>query len=342
MAGRKFKTQILSTVADWTGVTPDELTLAGDAVHTQWSQYQSDEMVMTLAEIAEKAAKQDLVLTAEAVYAAPKTWPLSDQEARRTVPREEYRNYPTYAYATQVAMVEVEEATGRVSLLNMIAAHDVGIPINPQQIRGQLIGSISMGQGWAPTENYPAVDGRSPWKRLDYRNLGVPTSENATKVRVEIVEDPYEEGPYGAKGISEIATVPCTPAILNAIHDATGVRVRTIPVDPARLKQRWTAPPTASDLGAERPDAFLGHHPERARSRSMPSPSGANQRESYTAPVVSTPGASVRKLPSFGGPSAAEETPINPFQVVEASVPDHQLSAPGTEGDLYPGPEMIG
>ena len=237
LAGREFKQQILSTVAEWTGVTPEELTLVGNAVRTQWSQYQSDEVVMTLGEIAERAAVENVVLKAEAVYTAPKTWPLSDTEARRTVPREEYRNYPTYAYATQVAMVEVEEATGQVTLVNMIAAHDVGIPINPQQIRGQLIGSISMGQGWALSENYPSVDGRSPWKRLDYRNLGVPTSENATKVRVEIIEDPFEDGPYGAKGISEIATVPSTPAVLNAIHNATGVRVHTLPVDPARLKE---------------------------------------------------------------------------------------------------------
>jgi CO/xanthine dehydrogenase Mo-binding subunit len=56
-------------------------------------------------------------------------------------------------------------------------------------------------------------------------------------VRVEIVEDPFPEGPYGAKGISEIATVPITPAILNAIHNATGIRIRSLPVDPAALRE---------------------------------------------------------------------------------------------------------
>ena len=108
--------------------------------------------------------------------------------------------------------------------------------MNPQQIRGQLIGSVSMGQGYALSENYPSVNGTPPWRRLDYRRLGVPTSLNATSVRVEIVEDPFPEGPYGAKGISEIATVPSTPAILNAVHDATGVRVHRIPVDPELLR----------------------------------------------------------------------------------------------------------
>ena len=57
-------------------------------------------------------------------------------------------------------------------------------------------------------------------------------------MRVEIVEDPFPEGPYGAKGISEIATVPSTPAILNAVHNATGVRIYDLPVDPKLLKER--------------------------------------------------------------------------------------------------------
>jgi CO/xanthine dehydrogenase Mo-binding subunit len=98
-----------------------------------------------------------------------------------------------------------------------------------------------MGQGLALSEDYPTVNGSPPWRRLDYRRLGVPTSLTATTVRVEIVEDPFPEGPYGAKGISEIATVPSTPAILNAVYDATGVRVRDLPVDPALLRDRMAA-----------------------------------------------------------------------------------------------------
>jgi CO/xanthine dehydrogenase Mo-binding subunit len=200
-----------------------------------------EERLMTLAEIFERAKAEGRTVSAEAEYIAPKTWPLSDKEARRTVPREEYRNYPTYAYATQVAIVGVEMATGRVDVLRVIAAHDVGVAINPQQIRGQLIGSVSMGQGLALSENYPSVGGRPPWRRLDYRRLGVPTSQTATTVRVEIVEDPFPEGPYGAKGISEIATVPSTPAILNAIHHATGLRFYRTPVTPAAMLEQLAA-----------------------------------------------------------------------------------------------------
>jgi CO/xanthine dehydrogenase Mo-binding subunit len=235
IAGREFKEKLLALVSGWSGYEPEELAIIGDEVRTQWSQYRVEETVMTLADVFLRAKSEGVELRTEAVYVAPQTWPLSDQEARRTVPKEKYRNYPTYAYATQVAIVGIDDETGRVDVLRVIAAHDVGVAINPQQIRGQIIGSVSMGQGYALSENYPAENGSPPWRRLDYRRLGVPDSLNATSVRVEIVEDPFPEGPYGAKGISEIATVPSTPAILNAIHDATGVRIHELPVDPKLL-----------------------------------------------------------------------------------------------------------
>lgn len=238
IAGGQFKEMLLNLVSQWTGYSAEELAIIDNEVRTQWSQYRRETTVMTLGQVYGRAKDDDIDVRTEAIYEAPQTWPLSDQEARRRVPREEYRNYPTYAYATQVAIVGVNEATGQVDLLRVIAAHDVGVAINPQQIRGQLIGSVSMGQGYALSENYPSRDGRPPWRRLDYRKLGVPTSRNAASVRVEIVEDPFSEGPYGAKGISEVATVPATPAILNAVQNATGVRTYEMPVDPRLLRER--------------------------------------------------------------------------------------------------------
>ncbi len=235
MAGKLFKEKLLSTVAGWVEMGAEELALAGEVIHTQWSQYREEETVMSLADVAKRAAREGICLESEAEYVAPPTYSLSDTEARKRVPRQEYRNYPTYAYATQVAIVQVQEATGKVEVLRVIAAHDVGVAINPQQIRGQLVGSILMGQGYALSENYPMKEGRPPYRHVTFGRLGVPYTTDAPSVRVEIVEDPFPEGPYGAKGISEIATVPITPAILNAIHHASGVRVYTMPVDSALL-----------------------------------------------------------------------------------------------------------
>jgi CO/xanthine dehydrogenase Mo-binding subunit len=240
IAGKEFKQKLLDLVGGWFDKKPEELAFVGDEIRTQWTQYVVEETLISLQDVYARAKAEGIKLETEAEYIAPQTWPLSDQEARKTVPKEKYRNYPTYAYATQVAIVGVDEETGRVDLLRVIAAHDVGVAINPQQIRGQIIGSVSMGQGLALSENYPSVNGTPPWKRLDYRRLKVPLSTNATPVRVEIVEDPFHEGPYGAKGISEIATVPSTPAILNAVHDATGVRIYDLPVDPKLLKEKMS------------------------------------------------------------------------------------------------------
>ena len=81
--------------------------------------------------------------------------PLADKEAKRTVPADEYRNYPAYAYTTQVAVVEVDAKTGKVNVLKIIAAHDCGRAINPQKIEGQIEGSCLQGQGYALSESYP-------------------------------------------------------------------------------------------------------------------------------------------------------------------------------------------
>lgn len=246
-AGKLFKEKILNAVAGWVGIpalgggAQDELVIAGNLIKTQWSQYQEERNVMTLAEVAQRAEKEGNSLIAEAVYVTPKTYPLSDQEARKTVPKKDYRNYPTYAYATQVAIVEVSEATGEVKVLRVIAAHDVGVAINPQQIRGQIIGSIVQMQGYALSEDYPMKEGRPLHKHPTFGRLGAASSLDAPSVRVEIVEDPFPEGPFGAKGISEIATVPPPPAILNAVHNATGVRIYRLPVNPKALKEAMTA-----------------------------------------------------------------------------------------------------
>ncbi|MBQ2753192.1 MAG: molybdopterin-dependent oxidoreductase [Firmicutes bacterium] len=141
-----------------------------------------------------------------------------------------YRNFPAYAYATQAAIVEVDKSNGKVKVLKIISAHDVGRAINPHIIEGQIQGSCSMGQGYALTEGYPSENGW-PVKTL-YKDLGLPKAEDTPDYDIILIEDPEPIGPYGAKGISEIATVPITPAILNAIYNAIGVRINKVPATP--------------------------------------------------------------------------------------------------------------
>ena len=169
-----------------------------------------------------------------------------------------YRNFPAYAYATQAAIVEVDTATGKVKLLKVIAAHDVGRAINPRIIEGQMQGSVSMGQGYALTEGHPTKNGY-PVKKL-YGQMGLPKAEDTPRYKLILIEDPEPIGPYGAKGVSEVATVPITPAILNAVSRAIGVRINKVPASPEVILEairtgKCDVPTMAEQVAALRGDA---------------------------------------------------------------------------------------
>ncbi|MDP2643807.1 MAG: molybdopterin-dependent oxidoreductase [Desulfobacterales bacterium] len=190
-------------------------------------------LLMDLKELARMAHEKKETLEVAEFYVAPRTFPLADQAGRKEVPLEEYRNYPAYAYATQVVVIELNLDTGEVEIKKVIAAHDVGRAINPQIIEGQLEGSCLMGQGYALTEQYVLKEGIPVTTTL--KKLGLPTIKDAPEIELHLVEDPDPHGPFGAKGVSEIATVPITPAILNAIYDAAAVRVRRLPASPKTI-----------------------------------------------------------------------------------------------------------
>ncbi|MEL7603947.1 MAG: molybdopterin cofactor-binding domain-containing protein, partial [Bacillota bacterium] len=103
----------------------------------------------------------------------------------------------------------------------------------PNIVDGQLHGSCSMGIGYALSESFPMQGGR-PVKRY-YGQLGIPTIDQTPRYEILMLEDPDPAGPLGAKGVSEVATVPMTPAVINAIYDAVGVRIRDLPATPEKI-----------------------------------------------------------------------------------------------------------
>ncbi len=139
--------------------------------------------------------------------------------------------YATYGFAAQFAEVEVDLALGTVRVLSIHAAHDVGRAINPTQVEGQIHGGIAQGLGLALMEEYHA--GRTD----NLHDYLIPTAGDIPPIAVHLIEDPEPLGPYGAKGVGEPALVATAPAILNAIHHATGVRLTEVPVAPHRLRQ---------------------------------------------------------------------------------------------------------
>jgi xanthine dehydrogenase molybdenum-binding subunit len=138
-----------------------------------------------------------------------------------------------YGYATQAALVEVDTETGAVRVLKVVAANDVGRAINPRAILGQVEGGVVMGMGYALTEELVLEEGHPTNANLRrYRLVRCP---DAPQVLAILVEAPAEQGPYGAKGIGELISIPTAPAIANAIHAATGARIYRIPAFPERL-----------------------------------------------------------------------------------------------------------
>lgn len=136
------------------------------------------------------------------------------------------RPYATYAFGAQMAEVEVDLETGRVRVRRVVAAHDVGRRVNPTLLEGQIEGAVAQGVGLALMEQY------LPGRNNNLHDYLIPTVHDVPEVEVLFVEAPTPIGPYGAKGIGEPALVPTAAAILNAIHHATGARVREAPATP--------------------------------------------------------------------------------------------------------------
>ncbi len=145
-----------------------------------------------------------------------------------------------FSFAAQAAEVEVNTHTGEVSVLRVIAANDVGRAINPLGLKGQVEGGIMMGIGNALTEDFIVEEGKVFTDRLArYRMPSILMTPEITPI---IVEHPVAEGPYGAKGVGEIVSIPTTPAITNAIYNAVGVRVDHLPVDQAEIVRQMNPP----------------------------------------------------------------------------------------------------
>jgi CO/xanthine dehydrogenase Mo-binding subunit len=136
--------------------------------------------------------------------------------------------FSTYVYATQIAEVEVDDETGEVDVIRIVAVHDCGTAINPLLVEGQIQGGISMGIGFALQEEM-LFDAGGRQINPNLTNYIMPTTLDMPEIEVDLVESYDPTGPFGAKGVGEPTSVPTAAAILNAIHDAVGVRITSLP-----------------------------------------------------------------------------------------------------------------
>ncbi|MCW2611397.1 MAG: hypothetical protein QOC93_2611 [Actinomycetota bacterium] len=140
---------------------------------------------------------------------------------------------PTYAFAAHGAEVQVDRRTGKVTVLDYVAAHDVGQAINPTLVEGQITGGAAMGIGAALGEEIVREGGRVV--NSAYVNYALPRSADLPRIRPVIVGGSDPAGPYGAKSVGEMSIIPPGAAIVNAIYDAVGVRIRELPATPDKI-----------------------------------------------------------------------------------------------------------
>ena len=172
------------------------------------------------------------VITSEATFDPPIT-PL-DADGQGTP-------YAVYGFGAHMAEIEIDIELGTVRVVKITAAHDVGRAINPNLIEGQIEGGVAQGLGMALMEEF------IPGKGENLHDYLIPSAGDIPEVESILIEDPSPIGPFGAKGIGEQAVIPTAPAILNAIHDAIGVRLHKVPATPDRVRAAILAKGGARD-----------------------------------------------------------------------------------------------
>jgi CO/xanthine dehydrogenase Mo-binding subunit/aerobic-type carbon monoxide dehydrogenase small subunit (CoxS/CutS family) len=211
-AAQALRQAISLTLAEKFDVPPQQIRFENGLVH-------ADGHSLTFAQVAREMKAMGRPPRVLYEYEAPKTQALGTGGDMHFA----------FSYAAQAAEVEVNLDTGEVRVLRVIAANDIGAAVNPLGLQGQVEGGVMMGIGNCLTEEYIVENGQVVTDRLArYRMPGILLTPEITSI---VVEHPTAEGPYGAKGIGEICTIPTTPAITNAIYNAVGVRVDRLPVD---------------------------------------------------------------------------------------------------------------
>ncbi|HAY84345.1 MAG TPA: aldehyde oxidoreductase [Chloroflexi bacterium] len=215
-AAQSLRDALTATLAEKFNLPPEQITYVEGLA-------QVGDQQITLGEAAKamKAEGKKPITLYE--YWAPETKPLGEGGDMHFA----------FSFAAQAAEVAVNTRTGEVSILRLVSATDVGKALNPLGLLGQIEGGVMMAIGNVLTEEFILEDGVVVTDRLArYR---IPSIKYTPEIIPIVIEDPTAEGPYGAKGIGEVISIPTSPAITNAIYNAVGVRIDTLPIDQEKL-----------------------------------------------------------------------------------------------------------
>jgi CO/xanthine dehydrogenase Mo-binding subunit len=221
-AAIKLRGRMIGVASEMLGCGKEEVTLRRGKAYAA----ERPEDSISLPELAEELYVRGVSPAAYGFYASPRRF--FDPETGLGV------NYSVYTFAASVAEVEVDTETGRVEVVRVWPAMDVGRAIDPLMIEGQIHGAVSQGIGFTLTEDLVVRDGLV--LNPNFKDYVIPTALDTPEVaETIIVEEPYRHSAFGAKGVGEPAIISVVPAVANAVHDATGVRFNRLPITMERL-----------------------------------------------------------------------------------------------------------
>jgi CO/xanthine dehydrogenase Mo-binding subunit/aerobic-type carbon monoxide dehydrogenase small subunit (CoxS/CutS family) len=214
VTANKLSHTLHMAAADLLGCTKDE-------IRCQRGLYISaSEDDASFDQVVDHARQMGLQLSTEGYWQIPQIhW---DFESGKGTP------YFTYCYGAQVADIEVNQETGVIKVKKIWASHDGGSILFPVGAKGQMIGGIVQGLGYALTEGFSFKDGFP--QKLNLRDYTIPTAQDAPEIDLKYLDTIQVEGPFGAKGLAEPTMVATAPAIANAVFHATGQRLRDFPL----------------------------------------------------------------------------------------------------------------
>jgi CO/xanthine dehydrogenase Mo-binding subunit len=181
---------------------------------------------LPLVDVIKQCATEQILPQSLATFKAPTSEPVTDEVITDPV-------FPDYTFGAQAAEVEVDTETGEVKVLKWVTAYDIGQAINLNRVEGQMEGGAAQGLGFGLMEDYLEVEG-VPWTWTLHEYL-VPTAKDVPDIKTVVLQSKTGKGPFGAKGIGEPAITAAAPAVVNAIRDAIGVRIKHIPATPERI-----------------------------------------------------------------------------------------------------------
>jgi CO/xanthine dehydrogenase Mo-binding subunit len=228
LAARDLKRRLLALAARVMDERPEDLELAEGRVRVKGRHDRSMEYERVVR--AGHFREGGTMLVAEAFYDPPSE--MLSKDLRGNVSA-------AYGFAAQAALVEVDPATGKVEVVKIASAHDVGRALNPPAAEGQIHGGIHMGLGYALSEELIIRDGRVLNPQFMEYAL-VPPSE-MPEIAIRLVETVDQAGPFGAKGLGESGVIPVAAAVANAVKDAIGVRITALPLHPESVRRALEA-----------------------------------------------------------------------------------------------------